>query len=401
MSLFLRTVPVEEAAALAGRIAPRAGSEEVPIPCAYGRVLARDVRSDSQIPSFPRSTVDGYAVRSSATTGASESLPVMLLLSGRIGMGSGDPGTIGDGEAKYVPTGAPVPGGADAVVMIEYSELIGSDLLLKRPVAPGENIVSAGEDFAEGETILPAGRRLGPQDLGVLAAAGLDRVPVRRVPVVGIISTGNELVPVGDKPGPGQVRDANTYLCAGFVQELGCRAELFGIIRDEQEALRAALTAAVTRCDAVLISGGSSKDERDLTASLIAETGEVLVHGIAIAPGKPTIIGRCGTVPVVGLPGHPASAFVVLAIIVRRLIETMTGDQSSHPCVMEGVLAANVPSARGREDYIRVSVSGRTVTPVFGKSGLLNTLVRSDGLVRIPAGSEGLEKGDPVEVILW
>jgi molybdopterin molybdotransferase len=401
MSLFLETVSVGEAIALVKDITPRTGTEQVPLAGAFGRVLSDDVRADLDIPSFSRSTVDGYAVRSADTTGATGSLPAMLRFGGSIRMGGGEPGEIGGGEGKYVPTGGALPAGADAVSMIEYCELLGDDLLVGRPVAPGENVVLTGEDFHAGETVLHAGRRLGPQDLGVIAAAGCIKVPVFRVPSIGIISTGNELVPAGQVPRAGEVRDANSYLCAGYVSRLGCRPVSFGIVPDEREALRAALNTAVSRCDAVLVSGGSSKDERDLTASLIGEAGEVFIHGIAIAPGKPTIIGRSGRVPIVGLPGHPASAFVVLIVIIRHLIMTLTGDTSSRTETADGILMTNVPSARGREEYVRVELTGGKVTPVFGKSGLLNTLVKSTGLIRIPAGQEGLEEGERVEVILW
>ena len=221
------------------------------------------------------------------------------------------------------------------------------------------------------------------------------------MPKVGIISTGNELVPVSEKPLPGQVRDVNSYVVASFVQEQGGTPLLFGIIRDDRDALRAAISRAAAECDAVLISGGSSKDDRDMVAAVIGEQGEVLVHGIAISPGKPTIIGKCETKPVIGLPGHPASAYIVLIAIVRHLLSRMTGETESNIRVMQATLGQNVPSSKGREDYVRVAVRDGIATPVFGKSGLLNTLVQSTGVVRVPADSEGLETGTPVEVILW
>jgi molybdopterin molybdotransferase len=219
--------------------------------------------------------------------------------------------------------------------------------------------------------------------------------------VVGIISTGNELVPVTAVPGPGQVRDANASMLAAYLMEYGCVPRLYGIIPDERQAFEAVLARAVPECDIVLLSGGSSKDDRDMTAAVIAAVGEVLVHGIAIAPGKPTIIGRIAEKPVFGLPGHPASAFVVLIAIVRPLLDRMLGVQKHLQRTEKASLAINIPSQRGREEYIRVRVENRVATPLFGKSGLLNTLIRSDGLICIPAGSEGLEQGSEVEVILW
>jgi molybdopterin molybdotransferase len=190
-------------------------------------------------------------------------------------------------------------------------------------------------------------------------------------------------------------------LCSSYVRELGCEPVLYGIVPDERDIYRATLDSALAECDAVLISGGSSKDERDMTASVIQERGEILVHGIAIAPGKPTIIGLADGVPVIGLPGHPASAFIVLYVVVRHLLNRMTGDQSAGPDVMKSIALENIPSMKGREEYVRVLVTEKGVIPLFGKSGLLNTLIRSDGLVKVPAGSEGVEEGDVVEVIQW
>ena len=401
MSLFLHLVPVSDAIATVRSIAVRAGRENVPVADACRRVLATDVRADVDIPGFTRSVVDGYAVRAADTTGAGDAIPAMLTSKGRIAMGAATENSIGAAECMYVPTGGILPEGADAVVMVEHTELFGDHVLARKPVAHGENVLFYNEDFAQGAIALTVGRRLSAQDTGVLAAVGCVKVPVTRMPRVGIISTGNELVPVDEIPKAGQVRDVNTYIVSSYVRNHGCIPVVYGIIKDDRETFRAALARAVAECDAVIISGGSSKDDRDMAAAIIAEQGEVLVHGVAIAPGKPTIIGRCGTVPVIGLPGHPASAFIVLVVIGRHLLDGMTGDLATALVTVPATLAMNVPSAKGREDYVRVSLNDGVATPLFGKSGLLNTLVRSDGIVRVPAGSEGLETGTTVEVILW
>jgi molybdopterin molybdotransferase len=400
MSLFLEVVPVARAVETVRSIAPAIGDEMVPIGDALHRVLAEDVRAGGDLPGFDRSVVDGYAVRASDTTGSSESMPAMLVLEGRIEMGQAPAGSVGPDRCWYIPTGGVMPPGADAVAMVEYAERAGDEVLVHRAVAPGENVLGRDEDFAAGSVVLPSGRRLSPQDLGVLAAAGVAEVPVRRVPKIGIISTGNEVVPVEAALAPGRVRDANSYLCAGFVREQGCEPRRYGIVRDSPELLRPVLEGAVASCDCVLISGGSSKDVRDMSAGVIGDLGEVLVHGIAIAPGKPTIIGRVGTTPVIGLPGHPGSAFIVLVAVVRHLLAAMSGAPVS-PCRVRARLAANIPSAKGREDYVRVHLEDGAATPVFGKSGLLNTLVQSDGIVVVPAGCEGFETGEEVEVVLW
>lgn len=401
MSLFLSVVPVSKAIETAKSLAARMPQETVPLDEARGRVIAEDISADIDIPGFTRSVMDGYALRAAETAGAGEAVPAMFVLRGRIAMGHAEDRAAGPGECWYIPTGGILPDGTDAVVMAENAELMGSDVLVKKPVANGENVIRYNEDFKKGGTVLSRGHRLLAQDLGVLAAAGCAAVPVTRMPRIGILSTGNELVPVAETPAIGQVRDVNSYVLSAFVRDLGCVPVPYGIIRDDRDAFRIALSRAVQECDAVLISGGSSKDDRDMSAAIIAELGEVLVHGVAIAPGKPTVIGRCGTVPVVGLPGHPAATVVVFVAIVRHLIEGMTGIANPSVVTVPATLKTNVPSTKGREDYIRVSLRNGIATPLFGKSGLLNTLANSDGLLRIPAESEGIESGARVEILLW
>jgi molybdopterin molybdotransferase len=401
MSLFFRTISVDEAREIARQLGSPAGTEEVPLEKAAGRVLASQVKADLDIPGFSRSVVDGYALAATDTVGASDAIPAMLALAGRVSMGVQDNLAVRPGECAYVPTGGALPAGTNAVAMIEYSESLGDQVLIKKPVAPGENVVGRGEDFSAGTAVLNPGRHLSPQDTGVLAAVGCAVVTVRRKPLVGVISTGNELVPVDSKPGPGEVRDVNSYLCASFLASRGCTPRIYGITRDDRESLRVVLKKAVNECDAVFISGGSSKDDRDMSADLIREIGEVLAHGVAIAPGKPTILGKAGGKPVIGLPGHPASAFMVLLVIGNAALQGLLGEDKIKSCTVRARLARNIPSTKGREDYVRVIVKDGLADPLFGKSGLLNTLVRSDGIVRIPAGREGLEVNEEVEVILW
>jgi molybdopterin molybdotransferase len=401
MSLFLTTISVEEAVKTARNLAGPLPTEDISLSSVYGRVLGADISADIDIPGFNRSSVDGYAVRSRDTAGASESLPALLRLSGRVAMGERGGRHLSPDTCVYVPTGGAVPDGADSVVMMEYTESIGDDILVKRPPAPGENVVMRGEDFRAGEGILTRGTVLSSRDIAALAAAGRTSVPVITRPRVGVISTGNELIPVENLPVGNQVRDINSWMCGAFLASVGCIPEYYGIIRDDRDMLRDVLKKSLSACDAVLISGGSSKDDRDMTADLIRESGEVLVHGIAISPGKPTIIGTADRIPVIGLPGHPASAFVVLLVIARPLLLRLTGQDGQEFLTKSLVLGENIPSAKGREDYVRVRFRGGKVYPEFGKSGLVNTLIRSDGLVRIPSGTEGLEEGDTVEVILW
>lgn len=402
MSRFLHVVEVADAVRAAVKIAPVRATEKVTVDQSAGRVLAAPVTSDTDIPGFDRSVVDGYAVRSSDTNGAGNASPAMLQSVGRIAMGTRDSKIIlRASDCAYIPTGGVLPEGADAAVMVEYTEEAGDTILIKKPVSPGENVLLRDEDFKKDEIVFLPGRRLTPQDAGVLAACGCAMVTVAKKPVVGIISTGNELVPVTARPGPGQVRDANAPMLAAWLREYGCIPRLYGIVKDEREAFEDVIARALPECDVVLLSGGSSKDDRDMTAGVIAGRGDVLIHGIAIAPGKPTIIGMVDKKPVFGLPGHPASAFVVLIAIVRPLLDTMLGLEKPLLRTVKAILRENIPSQRGREEYVRVRVEHGFAIPLFGKSGLLNTLVKSDGLICIPAGYEGLEKGSKVEVILW
>jgi len=402
MSRFLQIVSVPEAVSAAAGIPPGPSAEETLAGNATGRVLCADVVSAGDIPGFDRSVVDGYAVRAKDTTGAGDSIPAMLECTGQVAMGRPDPGlSVAVGACAYIPTGGLLPLGADAVVMVEHTARTGETVLVKRPVSPGENVLMHDEDYPAGAVIFPAGHRLSPRDAGILAACGRTSVVVAKKPVVGIISTGNELVPAKETPGPGCVRDANAPMLAAYLDGYGCTPKTYGIVPDDREALDAALCRAAGECDMVLLSGGSSKDDRDMTAQVIAGRGEVLVHGIAISPGKPTIIGRIGNKPVFGLPGHPGSAYVVFRVIVLPVLDRMLGQEKSCTVTTQATLGTNVPSQKGREEYVRVRLENNVAYPLFGKAGLINTLVASDGLIRIPAGCEGLEAKSPVDVILW
>jgi len=397
---FHTLISLDEARAVVLASAPRAGHEIVPLERAFGRVLDERVVSKIDVPGFDRAAMDGYALRSAETLEAREDRPVAFALIGAVPMGERPDLVVGQGEAAEVSTGSMMPEGADAVVMVENAEVEGGSLLIRRAVHVGENTHRAGGDVAFGETVLLPGRKLTAREIGLLAAVGRSEVRVRSLKVA-VASTGNELVSVRDVPGEGKVRDSNGPMIAAYLRRCGCREKTYGIVPDDREALALALRNALAENDAVFLSGGSSKDERDLTADLIGELGQVLVHGIAISPGKPTIIGRCGEKPVIGLPGHPASALVVLDRVARPLLAALSGETSRVENTVLAVLAENIPSARGREDYVRVRLEGGRAVPLFGKSGLLNTLAESDGMVRVPAGSEGLEAGTTVGVLLW
>lgn len=422
MSLeFLPVVPVARArslwqGALERDVAP-VGLEAagIDLAAALGRVLAADVYARDDVPGFDRSTVDGYAVRSAETFGASEALPAYLDVAETVLMGVAAARPLSLGAAAPVATGGMLPPGADACVMIEYCELLPDGLLaVNRPAVPGENVITRGEDVRAGALVLDAGHVLRPQDIGVLAAVGVGSVPARRPPRVAILSTGDELVGVDCVPGPGQVRDINAHALAGLVEQGGGLGLLCGIVRDEAEELARRAADALAEADMLLISGGSSIGSRDYVAQTIGRLGKpgVLVHGVAMRPGKPTILAMADGKPVLGLPGHPASALVVfwlfglpaLAHLSGRLAR---GDRERVQPAVRARLGRNLPSAPGREDYYRVALAWDQgagewrAEPVFGKSGLVSTLVRGDGLVRVAAEQDGLAAGDAVEVVLF
>ncbi len=383
---------------------------------AAGRVLARDVAVESDVPSFHRSTVDGYAVRAKDTFGATETTPALFQVTGEVGMGQSAEGSIRAGQAFRMPTGGMLPDGADAVVMVEYTETFGEDTVaVVKDVAPGENVIRRGEDLAKGEVLLQQGRRLNAHDVGALAAIGAGNVPVYCKPVVSVISTGNEIVAPGVEPGPGQVRDINGPALVAAVSMSGCLARFAGVYEDDFDLLVQACGREIEAgVSAVILSGGSSVGPLDLTPKVFNALGEpgVVIHGLALRPGKPTILGLAGGIPVFGLPGHPASALVVFEIVIKPLLRALGGENpetittlSQRQPSIKAVLERNLSSGPGREEHVRVRLVSRggklLARPVLGKSGLISTLVRADGTVRIPEESGGFEAGEVVDVYLW
>ena len=381
--------------------------ERVPIALALGRTLAADVIAEEYVPDFNRSSVDGYAVIAADTFGCGEAVPAMLRLAGAVEMGVRPSVSLSCGECAYVPTGGEIPAGADAMVMIEFVEDCGDEYrYITKPTAPGAHMVYKGDDIRPGKTVLKAGRLLGAQDIGVLAALGYESVPVRQKPKVGIIATGDELIRINQTPGGGQVRDINSHALQAGVQAAGAEPVMYGICPDDYEALRAAVKQAVPECDLLLISGGSSAGVKDNTRQIIDGFGDggVLLHGIAIKPGKPTIYGLIGGKPVFGLPGHPASALFIFRLFVHPLILAMMGAQEPAAKRARALLAANLPSNHGREEYVSVRLvcagSELCAVPVYGKSGMISVLADADGYVRIDRDCEGLAAGTAVDVLL-
>jgi molybdopterin molybdotransferase len=375
---------------------------------ALGRVLARDSTSSEDIPPFSRTTVDGYAVAAASTFGAGETNPSLLRIKGEVRMAEVPGFSLGPGEAARIPTGGCLPEGTDAAVMLEHAEAVDGEFLeVYRSIAPGTNVIFRGDDVRTGEVAVPAGTRLRPQELAVLAAMGKVELEVFKRPVVGIISTGDEIVPAGGTPGAGQIRDMNAHALAGQVRAAQAVPEILGIVPDSGDELYTVLAKAMDICDTVLISGGSSVGSRDFTVNAIARFPEagILAHGVAISPGKPTILARIGNIAVWGLPGHAVSAMVVFEVLVRPFIENFSGlaDGGRLKLPVPARLSMNIPSVSGRTDFVRVKL-GRAAdgtleaTPIFGKSGEIRTMTRASGLVRIERDHEGVAAGTMVDV---
>ncbi|TKK87822.1 molybdopterin molybdotransferase MoeA [Herbidospora galbida] len=386
------------------RPARRTPVERVPLSEALHRVPAADITAPAALPGFARSTVDGFAVRAADTYGASDGLPSYLDLIGAVRMGAAPTVAVRPGGCVAMPTGGVIPDGADAVVMVEYTaETMPGTIEVTRPVAPGGGIVRADEDVTAGGVLAPAGRPLRAPDLGFLAAAGVTTVAVHRRPRVAIVSTGDEVVPPETVAlTAGQVRDATASALAGLVADAGGEPVIAGIVPDEPGALKERLAELLADADLVIVSAGSSVGARDETAGAVAALGDVWCHGIAIKPGKPTLLAECGGIPVIGLPGNPLSALVVFGQVGVPLLWRVGGCETPPP--QPGVrarLSRDLASAAGRLDVVQVVVRDGVAEPIFGPSALLSVLTRADGYVIVPEPATGLDAGTEVEVVLY
>lgn len=382
-------------------------TEKVDILSSVGRVLSKDIISKENVPDFNRSTVDGYAVLAESTFGCSESIPAILDFKGQVLMGESPTMTVGKGECVYVPTGGELPEGANAMVMIEYAEDYGDGTIgMCKPSAPGQHVAFRGDDVKVGDALLTSGTKLEPRHIGVLAALGVSEVSVFKKPSVAVISTGDELVDVTESPKGAQVRDINSYTISTALMELGCDVKKIGIVVDDLPLLESKIADAVSTCDMVIVSGGSSVGVKDATFKVYDKLGEVLFHGIAIKPGKPTILANISGKPCFGLPGHPLAAYYIFHLFVSPLVSSMAGitkDKVSD--TKNATLSLSVPCNHGREECVGIKLvekDDKTVAePVYAKSGLISNLSESDGFIRIPRDCEGLSQGQEVEVELF
>ena len=393
-------------------------TEKVHFSSSLGRVLAEDMRSEENIPGFRRSTVDGYAVRAIDTQGVTESIPVFLDVIETVEMGMAPTKTVGPGQAIYVPTGGMVPEGADAMVMIEFCEKFDeTSIAVYDPVSPGRNVVAVGEDITKGTGFLSKGQCIRPQEVGVLASAGVFEPEVFAPWKVTVISTGDELVGGETTPDKGQIRDINTYSVSAAATQLGFEVIDTKVLKDDEALIEDAVKEAMAVSDLVVVSGGSSQGEKDHTADVMDRLsgGGVFTHGIALKPGKPTILGYdyASETVLVGLPGHPAAAMMVFELMIGWLWRTLTGQKERSMVVAE--ITENVAAAGGRATCQLVELidaadeksEEKTVkahykaVPIFGKSGLMTTLTRADGYVLIETNDEGLKEGQQVKVRLF
>ncbi|PLR96571.1 molybdopterin molybdotransferase MoeA [Bacillus sp. T33-2] len=405
---FFKVKTAEETFALIDKnIASISAIETRLIEDALHYVLAEPVTAAENVPGFDRSTVDGYAVIAKDTYGSSETMPGFLTVAGEVAMGKAAEMTVKRGEAVYIPTGGMMPPGSDSVIMIEHCEDIGGLLNTYRQVAPGENVIRAGEDIKEGEILLEAGTRLRPQELGALAALGITHVAVYRKLKAGYLSSGDEIVPHGTKTlETGQIRDINYLTVSGLAREWGIEVIYGGIVSDQFDIFQSRARELFDQVDCLILSGGSSVGTKDYTTEVIQSLGKpgVFVHGISIKPGKPTILAVADGKPVIGLPGHPASAMIIFRLFGERLLRKLKGERiEKKPERIYARITKNIASAPGRSDYIRVRLFEKDgewwAEPIIGKSGLIATLVKSDGIVEIVSEKEGISQGEFVPVI--
>lgn len=395
----LFSASVEDAIQLIRRIAPDTRIETRYIDESDGYTLGASVISKYNIPGFDRSTKDGYAVNAAETRGATSKTPVKLHFSGSIQNGYSQPDPLKRGACMGIATGGPLPEGSDAVVMYEFASRTGSCVEITNPIVPGENIIRRDEDAKAGEVIYPEGWILRPQDIGVLAGFGICTVQVRAMPVIGILSTGPELIPADGRPSKGEVRETNSYLISALCRKLGAIPRRYGIAWEGAADLSKMLQTAVTECDTVIISGGSAHDERDRTAEVISNHGSILLSGLSISPRKKMVIGEIQGKPIIGLPGHPASVYLLLLLVVTNLIQAMKGATSQGILKDQAIAGVDIKSHPDREYHIPVRREGNSVFPLSRKAGLVSMLTQCDGIIHIPQGSRGIYKGELLEVM--
>jgi molybdopterin molybdotransferase len=406
---FLHVITSDQFIQLLGNFA-RLPSERVDLDQSLHRILSEDVIALENLPEGARSTVDGFAVRAQDTFGASDSIPAFLDVAASVTMGVMPDFEVHEGQAAQIPTGGFLPRGTDAVVMVEYTNPAGTNSIeVTRPVTVKTNVLECGEDARRGDVLIHTGKILRPQELGFLAALGITEVGIYHRPRVAIISTGDEVIPINRKPELGQIRDANGHAISALVRSCGAEPIQFDIVPDDADMLDEALQHGLARADVVAISGGSSVGTRDLMVDVVSSLpdAEILAHGVAIRPGKPTLLANRTGKAIIGLPGHPVSALIVAQVFLAPFLQYLQGgslEKGPPGHRIKAVLATSIHSTIGLEEYVRVRLEETaegtyTASPVFGKSGMLSTMVKASGIVLIPMNAEGFSKGEVVQAI--
>lgn len=396
---FRKLVSADRAREIINNLQVNLKKDSLDLKDAHGKILAEDIVAEVNVPPFSRAVMDGYAVRAEDTYPSSENEPVRLRKLGNIPAGSNLELAISSGETVEIATGAPIPEGADSVVMVEYSSEVDGTVLVYRPVTLGENIMKEGSDILKGERVLRIGKKIGTREIGVLAAVGKRKVSVRKLQI-GIISTGDELVSPGEKPGSGQIYDVNSYTLHAGINELGAFPLLYGIVQDNEAEMKRVLETAASECGLILASGSTSAGAGDIIYQLIHDLGETLAHGINIKPGKPVVIGLIKGVPIIGLPGNPTSALMIFNEFVAPLIRKALGAGQELKRVERGVMGTEFRS-EGRQQLLPVGLVRGRVYPADKGSGAITSLSDADGFIEIPASTEFIESGTPVEVTLF
>jgi putative molybdopterin biosynthesis protein len=399
-NVYLHDIPLDEARARLEAALRAAGNwkalpgETVPLTDALGRITAEPIWAKLSSPHYHAAAMDGYAVQAQDTLNATETRPATLAI---------------NEQAYPVDTGDPLPPGTNAVIMIEdVQQLAADEIEIRAPVAPWQHVRSVGEDMVTTEMVLPANHKIRPVDLGAIAGCGHHTVNVRRRPLVAIIPTGNELIPPGQTPEPGQIIEYNSLVLRAQIAESGGNAEVTPIVPDDLEKLRATLRQVLQRQpDLVLILSGSSAGSKDFTAAIVREMGELLVHGVAVRPGHPVILGMVGRIPIIGVPGYPVSAALTGELFVQPLLANWLGTPAAEEsrARVQATMTRKLLSPTGADDFVRVAVAQvgdrLLATPLSRGAGVITSLVRADGLVHIPRFSEGVNMGETVEVMLY
>tara|TARA_B100000029_G_scaffold235772_1_gene232901 strand:+ start:4355 stop:5590 length:1236 start_codon:yes stop_codon:yes gene_type:complete len=407
LSEFFDVVTPEEAInmLLSENNFPKMISEKINTIDSNGRILTQDIKSEINLPHFNRSSMDGYAIDANDSNGVSLSNPNYLEIIEEIKMGDVPKQKIIPGKTSRIFTGGMMPEGSTAVIMEEDTEELGNNMIeIKKPVSTGENIIFIGEETKKGNIIIKKGIKIRSQEIGSLLESGLTKIFVSKRPIIGVLSSGDELIPPGNKLELGKIRDINTYTISNLIKNSGCIAKIFPILPDDLNSQLNQAKNALQFCDMLIFSAGSSISYRDTTAEVInsLEKPGVIVHGISVKPGKPTILGLSGTKPIIGLPGNPVSSIMIFINIVKPILDKLNNHVSNIGNQIDCTLTQDISSQTGREDYVQVSLKINDqkilATPVFGKSNLINTLVNSDGFITIPPETGGLYKNSLVKV---